>query len=201
MSDWTLDDALDDTPWTDDPIAHITPTEPPEQPNTPLYTPGSPQHRAHLGALIHDALQQMPRVPLPTPKHINTAYHTYRIIAARNYAAQAYNTTTLKALGEHIHDVGHIQGARFYDKNFDEIPAQGLMQIVPGTFGAQRPDEPTELEKRENLLAHLAYEEAKTTHTATFGDPDATTRDKLQATLELKMAQTHITEQRRHRLT
>lgn len=166
----------------------------------PIYTPGSAQARAHLGALIHDALQQMPPIPLPTQNDINTAYHTHRTITARNYAQQAYGHLTLQALGDSI-SVGPIQGARFYDENFDEIPARGLMQVIEPTFSKYRPDKPTELDKREELLARLAYDETKKTHTATFADPDATTRDKLQSTLELKMAQARITELRRHRLT
>lgn len=200
MSDWTLDDALDDTPWKDDPIAHITPPEQPEHPNTPIYTPGSKQARAHLGALIHDALQQMPRMPLPSKTTLDDAYRQYRATTALSYAQQAYSKTTLKALGDSISD-GPIQGARFYDENFDEIPTRGLMQVIEPTFNKYRPNETTELDKREELLARLAYDETKKTHTATFADPDATTRDKLQATLELKMAQARISELRRHRLT
>lgn len=165
----------------------------------PIYTPGSTQARAHLAALIHDALQQMPRIPLPTSEHINTAYHAHRIIAARSYAQQAYSQTTLKTLGDSI-NVGPIQGARFYDKNFDEIPAQGLMQIVDPTFANYR-DKTTELDRREADVARAAYKEAKLAHTDTFADPDATTRDKLQATLQLKMAQARISELTRYRPT
>ena len=132
---------------------------------TPIYLPGSTQARAHLGALIHDALQQMPRMPLPSKNTLDDAHRRYRATTALSYAQQAYSQTTLKALGEHISD------------------------------------DPTELDRRQARLDRDAYDAAKINHTYTFADPDATTRDKLQATLELKMAQTRLTERRRHRPT
>ena len=162
----------------------------------PIYTPGSTQARAHLGALIATALQQTSPIPPPSKTTLHDAYRTYRNTTTLSYAQHAYSQTTLKALGEHIHDVGHIQGARFYDKNFDEIPTRSIMQTIPGTIS-----DPTELDRRQFRLDRDAYDAAKMHHTETFNDPDATTRDKPQATQELKMAQTRLTERQRHRLT
>lgn len=167
----------------------------------PIYTPGSTQARAHLGALIATALQQTSPIPPPSKTTLHDAYRTYRNTTTLSYAQHAYSKNTLKALSEHIHDDGPNQGARFYDKNFDETPAQGLMQTIPGTFGAQRRADPTELDRRQARLDRDAYDAAKMHHTDTFADPDATTRDKLEATLQLKMAQTRLTELNRHRLT
>lgn len=167
---------------------------------TPIYPPGSTQARAHLAALIATALQQTPPIPLPSKNTLDDAHRRYRATTALSYAQQAYSQTTLKTLGDTTSD-DPTQGARFYDKNFDETPTQGLMQTIPGTFGAQRRADPTELDRRQARLDRDAYDAAKMHHTDVFNDPDATTRDKLQATLELKMAQTRLTELNRHRPT
>lgn len=131
----------------------------------PIYTPGSTQARAHLGALIATALQQTSPIPLPSKTTLDDAHRRYRNTTALSYAQQAYSKNTLKTLGD------------------------------------STSDDPTELDRRQARLDRDAYDAAKMHHTDVFNDPDATTRDKLQATLQLKMAQTRLTEQRRHRLT